>query len=78
MPAGAITQVTPVPPLVGLNVSYSSAGRLQEWRRGPLRVAFVYDERSGQLVEKSYGTRHTYRFIYRAGGNAVSGQNDGH
>ena len=65
--SGRPVQLTPSGPLEPLNITYGIHGHVTYWARGDLTVANVFDDKSGNLVERKLSSRIAYRYIYKAG-----------
>ena len=70
--SGRPIQLTPSGPLEPLNVTYGTHGHVTYWARGDLGIVNVYDEKTGNLMERKLANRIAYRYIYKAG-SKVSG-----
>jgi hypothetical protein len=64
--SGRPIQVTPSGPLEPLNITYGSHGHVTFWARGDLGVVNVYDDKTGNLIERKLANRIVYRYIYKA------------
>ena len=65
--SGRPVRIIPAGPLDALNVTYDSRGRVSGWWRGDLAASYVYDERTGLIVEQRLDNKVLRRFIYKAG-----------
>ncbi|ELU08904.1 hypothetical protein CAPTEDRAFT_159800 [Capitella teleta] len=65
--AGQLTQVVATGNVEGINITYDSHGHMTSWTRGNLGEKFVYDDKSGMMIEKRLPNRAAYRYIYKTG-----------
>ena len=64
---GQLIQSMPTGPVQGVNISYNNHGQMVKWTRGHVTIDMVYDDKHGQLIERHYGSRALYRYIYKTG-----------
>ena len=64
---GRPLQIMPRGPVEGLNMTYDRQGRLAAWNSGDMNVIRIFDDKTGQLLERRLANKAVYRYIYKNG-----------